>query len=59
MRTSGKKVGVCIEANKETVESVPYLTHQDFVKQIKELTDMCDFVVLNLSTNKENYSGIQ
>lgn len=32
MRAKGKKVGVCINASRETTESVPYLTHLDFVK---------------------------
>ena len=27
LKNRGKKIGVCIEANKETVETVPYLTH--------------------------------
>ena len=29
---SNGKIGVCIEANSETLDSVPYLTHQDFQK---------------------------
>lgn len=44
------KIGVVIEANSETLDSVPYLTHQDFVKQIKELTELCDYVVVSLAS---------
>lgn len=29
---------------------MPYLTHQDFAKQIRELSDVCDYVVISLST---------
>jgi len=39
-----------IEANQDTIDSVPYLTHQDMCKQIKELTDLCDYVVVSLSS---------
>ena len=58
-RANGKKIGVCIEANRDTAESVPYLTHQDFLKQIKELTDMCDYVVINLSVDGAKTSGLE
>lgn len=44
-------------ANQETQDSVPYLTHLDFVKGIRELTEMCDYVVLNL-TEDISSSGI-
>ena len=49
MRSMNKHLGVCVNASRETVNTVPYLTHQDFVKQIRDLTDMCDFLVLNLT----------
>ena len=39
-----------VEANGDTLDTVPYLTHYDFAKQVKELTDMVDYVVLSLST---------
>ena len=51
-------IGVNIMANLETQESVPYLTHLDFGRSIKELTEFCDFVVLNLSEDLET-SGIK
>ena len=44
------KIGVCIEANSDTLDSVPYLTHQDFQKQIAELNDLCDYIVVSLSS---------
>ena len=44
-----KHLGVCVNASRETANSVPYLTHQDFIKQIRDLTDMCDYLVLNLT----------
>ena len=59
MRASGKRVGVCVNASRETTESVPYLTHQDIVKQIQELTDMCDYLVINLSSDGARPAGIQ
>lgn len=51
-------MGVNVMANLETQESVPYLTHSDFVKNIKELTDFCDYAVINL-THDKNSSGIK
>lgn len=33
----------------DTLESVPYMAHMDYTKQIKELTDMCDYVVIDLA----------
>ena len=53
-----QKVGVCIEASQDTVDSVPYLTHQDFIKQVRELTDMCDYVVINIATNGAKSNGL-
>ena len=59
MRAKGKKLGVCINASRETTDSVPYLTHMEFVKQIKELTDMCDYVVMNLASESVQSAGLQ
>ena len=42
-------VGVNIKALKTTIDSVPYVTHYDFTRQIKELTEFADFVVINLA----------
>ena len=41
----------------ETQLSVPYLTHTDFEKNIKELTDLCDYLVINLCEDSST-SGI-
>jgi len=42
-------VGVTLQANRETIDSVPYLTHMDFCKGIKELNELCDYVSIDLS----------
>jgi phenylacetate-coenzyme A ligase PaaK-like adenylate-forming protein len=44
------KIGVFIEANHDTLDTVPYLSHQDFAKQVRELSDYCDYVVVSLSS---------
>ena len=49
MLNIGNLVGVNVRASLETAESVPYLTHLDFNKAIRELTDVADYAVLNLS----------
>ena len=38
-----------VKAQTETVETVPYLTHLDFVRAVRELTEFADFTVLNLA----------
>ena len=48
-----------MNASRDTTDSVPYLVHQDFLKQIRELTDMCDYLVLNLASEGAQASGIQ
>ena len=42
-------IGVNVRAMTETVESVPYLTHLDYAKAVRELTEFVDFTVLNLA----------
>jgi hypothetical protein len=42
----------------DTQESIPYLTHQDFLKNIKDFTDFCDYAVINLCNDKQS-SGIK
>lgn len=60
MRSVDKKLGVCVNASRETANTVPYLTHQDFIKQIRDLTDMCDFLVLNLTAPSSSMpSGLE
>ena len=39
------------------MNSVPYLSHLDFLKGIREFNELCDYVVLDLST-EANSSGI-
>ena len=36
---------------------MPYLTHTDFERNIKELTDLCDYLVINLCEDNST-SGI-
>ena len=40
------------------METVPYLTHLDYVRAVRELTEFSDFTVLNLADDV-NTSGIQ
>jgi hypothetical protein len=42
-------VGVSIRANQETIDSVPYLTHLDYVKGVKEMAEVSDYVALDLT----------
>ena len=51
-------IGVNVRASIETAESVPYLTHLDFSRAIRELTDVADYTVLNLAQDAHT-SGIQ
>ena len=51
-------LGVNIQANLDTQSSVPYLTHQDFIRNIKDLTDFCDDAVINLCNDKSS-SGLK
>ena len=41
----------------DTVETVPYLTHMDYARAIRELTEFVDYAVLNLA-DETNTSGI-
>ena len=40
------------------MNSVPYLSHLDFVKGIRELNELCDYVCIDLSSSAAS-SGIQ
>ena len=42
----------------DTQDSIPYLTHHDFLKNIKDVTDFCDYAVINLCNDKQS-SGIK
>lgn len=50
-------VGVNLKANTDTVESVPYLTHLDFARGVRDFTEFVDYVVLNLA-EETHASGI-
>ena len=57
MLNIGNLIGVNVRPSLETAGSVPYLTHMDFSKAIRELTDVADYTVLNL-TKDTNTSGV-
>lgn len=50
-------IGVNVKAMLDTVESVPYLTHLDFARCVRELTEFVDYTVLNLA-EETSTSGI-
>ena len=50
-------IGVNVKAQLETVESVPYLTHLDYSRAVRELTEFADYTVLNLA-EEVHTSGI-
>jgi len=50
-------IGVNVKAQSDTVESVPYLTHLDYARAVRELTEFVDFTVLNLAEQTSS-SGI-
>jgi dihydroorotate dehydrogenase len=52
-------IGVTIQINEETRNSVPYLAHLDFVKGIRELTELCDYVSLDLSSEASSAGIMQ
>lgn len=39
------------------MDSVPYLTHLDYVKGVRELNELCDYVSIDLTCNGTS-SGI-
>ena len=53
----GNLIGVNVRPGLQTAESIPYLTHMDFFKCIRELTDVADYTVLNLAQDT-HASGI-
>ena len=58
MLNIGNLVGASVRASIETAESVPYLTHLDFSRAVRELTDIADYTVLNLAKDTHS-SGIR
>jgi hypothetical protein len=42
-------VGVNLQAGKEIITSAPYLAHLDFVKGVREFTELADYAVINLA----------
>ena len=57
MLNIGNLIGVNVRPSLETAATVPYLTHMDFTKAIRELTDVADYTVLNLAKDT-NTSGV-
>ena len=47
--SSDNLVGVNIQANKEVLSSAPYLAHLDYVKGVKEFTELADYVTINIA----------
>lgn len=50
-------VGVNLQASKEVMQSAPYLTHLDFVKGVRDFTELADYAVINIANFIET-SGI-
>ena len=36
------------------MDSVPYLTHLDFIKGVRELNELCDYVSIDLTNDGES-----
>ncbi len=51
---SSNIIGISLQANPDTADNVPYLTHQDFIKGVKELNELCDYVALDLTHDRES-----
>lgn len=48
-----------MKAQSDTVETVPYLTHLDYARAIREVTEFVDYVVLNLAEDVTSSGIIQ
>ena len=46
-----------MKAQYDTLQSVPYLTHLDYARSVREVTEFVDYTVLNLA-EETNTSGI-
>jgi hypothetical protein len=57
--SSKNVVGVTLQANQETLDSIPYLAHLDFVKGIKELNELCDYVSIDLTHDLQSAGIVQ
>ena len=42
-----------MKAQLDTVQSVPYLTHLDYARAVREVTEFVDYTVLNLADEME------
>ena len=42
-------IGCNVKVQIDTAESVPYLTHLDYSRAVRELTEFVDYTVLNLA----------
>jgi hypothetical protein len=56
--TTDNLIGVNFQAAEQTINTVPYLTHLDYVRAVKELTEIADYLVINLALNV-NSAGIR
>jgi len=55
MQASPKNIiGATIQANQDTMDSIPYLTHLDFVKGVRELNELVDYVAVDLSHDAQS-----
>jgi len=52
-------IGINVKAQADTVETVPYLTHLDYARAIREVTEFVDYTVLNLAEDVTSSGIIQ
>eukprot|EP00347_Sterkiella_histriomuscorum_P008738 403343941 len=52
-------VGVNILASPQTIRSIPYLTHNDYSNQVRDLIDLCDYLVVNISEDRQQAGIVQ
>jgi hypothetical protein len=50
-------IGVNLQATREVLKSAPYLTHLDYVKGVREFSELADYVVINIANHAQT-SGI-
>ena len=48
-----------MKAQLDTVQSVPYLTHLDYARAVREVTEFVDYTVLNLADEMETTGILQ
>ena len=52
-------IGINVKAQYDTVLSVPYLTHLDYARQVREVTEFVDYTVLNLAEEMHTSGVLQ